>query len=89
VKENFCGSAPSGMTARMSEETISAETGCILSCLSCSPIRSIGGTPPESRSSVAWLSKATFNNFSICATSGDDLLIVLSVPGGFAEEIDW
>jgi hypothetical protein len=52
-------------------------------------MRNIGGTPPESRSSVAWLSKATFNNFSICAISGDDLLIVLSVPGGFAEEIDW
>jgi len=35
------------------------------------------------------LSKATFNNFSICVISGDDvLLIVLSVPGGSAEETD-
>ena len=52
--------------------------------------RSIGGTPPDSRSSVAWLSNAIFNSFSTCANSDDDvLLIVLSVPGGSAEETDW
>jgi hypothetical protein len=39
---------------------------------------------------VAWLSNAIFNSFSTCANSDDDvLLIVLSVPGGSAEETDW
>ena len=78
-KKNFAGSACGSITAAAIASTSSAGMGLVFRGRIWSLMRSIGETPPESRSSVAPLSSATLSSFSTCVAMGDTAAVLIGI----------